>query len=310
MPRLMLGAETLGGHGWGDVDVAEVERASAFAIERGLNFFDVADCYGLGLAEERLGKLVKRQRDQVIIATKFGVRFDSGKTWYDNSPEYMAQAVEGSLRRLDTDYIDLYQVHWPDGKTPFSAVTEALERLRETGKIRAYGVSNISLSTACPTELPDHLASFSLEYSLANRAHESEIRSTCSRSLLSFLSWGTLGQGVLSGKYTAKTKFASNDRRSKPHWTNFQNNALEKNLQIVDEMRSIADDLGDGSTPLTAIAIGWNLAAHDHSIAIAGAKTIRQVEENARALDTSLPQWALERLDQLSAPATLLEKAS
>ena len=122
VPRLMLGAEALGGHDWGDLDVSEVERACSSAIELGLTFFDVADCYGLGLAEERLGRLVKSKRDQVVIATKFGVRVSGGKTRYDTSPGYIADALEASLKRLGTDYIDLYQVHWPDGKTPLGEV--------------------------------------------------------------------------------------------------------------------------------------------------------------------------------------------
>ncbi len=300
VPRLMIGAETLGGHDWGDFDVAEVERASDYAIETGLNFFDVADCYGLGSAEERLGRLARHKRHQVVIATKFGVRFGSGKTYYDNSPNYMQQALEDSLRRLGTDFIDLYQVHWPDGKTPLGAVLEALERHRESGKIRTYGVSNMSLSNVSAAGLPDHLVSFSREFSLANRMHEREIELTCARLPLSFLSWGTLGQGVLSGKYTTKTQFGSNDRRSKPQWTNFQTQTFEKNLQIVESMRSVAQDLEEDTPPLTAIAIGWNLHRVQASIAIAGAKTIQQVDQNARALNLSLPSWAIERLNAAS----------
>ncbi len=303
VPRLMLGAEALGGHDWGELDVSEVERAIDSAIERGLTFFDVADCYGLGLAEERLGRIVKTKRDQVVIATKFGVRVNNGKTTIDTSPAYLEEALEASLRRLGTDTIDLYQVHWPDGKTPLGAVFDALETHRAAGKIRAFGVSNIPLSDQGLPPLPRHLASFSFEYSLANREHEHEINRTLSQSALSFLSWGTLGQGVLSGKYSKNSQFAANDRRSKPHWKNFHNNTLDKNLQIVDTMRCIADELTPDTPPLTAIAIAWNLHAFPSSIAIAGAKTTMQVAQNARALELSLPPWALHRLEHASAPS-------
>lgn len=303
VPRLMIGAEVLGGHDWGDLDIQEVQRATAAAIESGLTFIDVADCYGLGLAEERLGTLVKSKRDEVVIATKFGVRFHNGKTFYDNSPEYMQQALEGSLRRLGSDYIDLYQVHWPDGKTPLCSVLEALEDARTAGKIRTYGVSNTSLLQTLPEKAPEHLASFSMEYSLANRAYETEIRSTCENWPLSFLSWGTLGQGVLSGKYNERSAFARNDRRSKPQWKNFRSDALHKNLQIVETMRTVARELEDGTVPLTALAIAWNLHALPGSIAIVGAKTLEQVTQNARALQMDLPAWAVERLDNASALA-------
>ena len=302
VPRLMLGAEALGGHDWGDLDVSEVERACSSAIELGLTFFDVADCYGLGLAEERLGRLVKSKRDQVVIATKFGVRVSGGKTRYDNSPGYMAEALEASLKRLGTDYIDLYQVHWPDGKTPLGEVFDALERHRTAGKIGAFGVSNLSLADTAREPLPPHLASFSFEFSLANREHEAEIRQTLARAPLSFLAWGPLGQGVLSGKYARNTQFSADDRRSKPQWKNFHNNTLHKNLQIVDTMRTIAGELGDDALPLTALAIAWNLHAVPGSVAIAGAKTVNQVAENARALELTLPPWAMERLDQVSTP--------
>ncbi|MEM8686259.1 MAG: aldo/keto reductase [Pseudomonadota bacterium] len=309
VPRIMLGAEALGGHDWGDLDIASVERAIESAIERGLKFFDVADCYGLGQAEARLGQIVKTKRDQVVIATKFGVRVNNGKTTIDTSPEYLQTALEASLRRLGTDTIDLYQVHWPDGVTPIGEVFDALERHRAAGKIRAFGVSNIPLSDVALHPLPWHLASFSFEYSLANRDHEGEIRKTLSRAPLSFLSWGTLGQGVLSGKYSETSRFAANDRRSKAHWKNFHNNTLNKNLQIVDTMRCIADELAPNAPPLTAIAIAWNLHTLPGSIAIAGAKNPAQVDENALALELTLPSWALDRLETVSAPSERLAEA-
>ncbi len=309
VPRLMLGAEALGGHDWGELDIAAVERAIECAMERGLNFFDVADCYGLGLAEERLGRIVKTKRDQVVIATKFGVRVDNGKTTIDNSPAYLARALEASLKRLGTDTVDLYQVHWPDGITPLGEVFDALERHRTAGKIRAFGVSNIPLSDEARQPLPPHLASFSFEYSLANREHEREIRQTASRAPLSFLSWGTLGQGVLSGKYSKASRFAANDRRSKPRWKNFHNNTLHRNLQIVDTMRCIAEELAPDTPPLTAIAIAWNLNALPASIAIAGAKSVDQVAENARALELTLPPSALDRLERVSARDAPLAEA-
>ena len=140
---LCMGGCPLGGYGWGDVSRQELVNAVKTAVENGINFFDTADTYGLGESERTLSEALGADKNNVGITTKFGVRVENGKTTYDNSREYIFSAVEGSLKRLGRDYIDLYQVHYRDGKTPLSDVAESLERLKEQGKIRYYGLSNI-----------------------------------------------------------------------------------------------------------------------------------------------------------------------
>src|SRR5574344_654866 len=138
--RLCMGGCPMGGYGWG-ANILEQELVDAVhcALDNGVNFFDTADVYGLGTSEKTLGKALKGNRNKAVIATKFGVRTSNGKTVYDNSPKYIEQALYASLKRLDTDYIDLYQVHYRDDKTSISSVIETLEKLRDKGYIRYFG---------------------------------------------------------------------------------------------------------------------------------------------------------------------------
>jgi myo-inositol catabolism protein IolS len=133
----------MGGHGWGKVSEGDLVEAVHGALDHGVNFFDTADTYGLGKSEEILGSALKGRRQNAIIATKFGVRVENATTRYDNSPEWIDKAVCSSLQRLNTDYIDLYQIHYRDGKTPLDDVVFKLEELKEKGFIRYYGLCNI-----------------------------------------------------------------------------------------------------------------------------------------------------------------------
>ena len=166
--------------------------------------------------EETLGKALKGKRDKVVIATKFGVRVENGKAFYDNSPEWIDKAVEESLKRLGTDYIDLYQIHYRDNKTNINDVIYKLEELKEKGYIRYYGLSNIHKGDK--TELNSHIGkfvSFQDEYSLACRKNEKDLLDLSNELELTPLTWGSLGQGILTGKYDINVKFDSDDRRSR-----------------------------------------------------------------------------------------------
>ena len=141
--RLCMGGCPMGGYGWGQVEEHELVDAVNAALDQGINFFDTADTYGLGQSEKTLGKALGNRRKDAVIATKFGVRVENGRTFYDNSPQWIKEACESSLKRLSTDYIDLYQVHYRDGVTPIGEVLQALEQLRSQGKIRYFGLSNL-----------------------------------------------------------------------------------------------------------------------------------------------------------------------
>lgn len=299
--RLGFGTEPLGGHAWGNVDATEVARAVHEALDRRVDYFDTADCYGRGLSEERLGRALGRHRKKAVIGSKFGVRFgNDGRVFYDNSPAWIVTALEGSLRRLGTDWVDLYQLHWPDGRTPISAVFEQLDRLREAGKIRAYGVTNLDLVAAGITGAQAGLSSFSFEFSLANRSRQTAIQHGIDALGLTFLAWGALGQGILSGKYDAATRPAGNDRRANPRYANFHGETLDRNMAIIAAMRRIATMTGNRLLP--QIALRWILDTLPGSLVLTGIKSRAQLVDNLAALAFRLPPAALAELDAVSAP--------
>ena len=175
---MCMGGCPLGGYGWGDTKREELIGAVRAAVENGINFFDTADTYGLGESERTLAEALGKSLNDVIITTKFGVRVENGKTTYDNSREYIFKAVEGSLKRLNRDYIDLYQVHYRDGVTPLAEVAETLELLRQQGKIRYFGLSNIHEQDIDELKTfgnSNPFVSFQNEYSLACRKNENDM---------------------------------------------------------------------------------------------------------------------------------------
>lgn len=285
--RIGFGCDPLGGHAWGRVDQAETCRAVMLAVEKGVTLFDTADCYGAGGSEKLLGAALGRERKEVVIATKFGVRIDrEGKTFFDNSRKWLDEALEASLKRLRTDYVDLYQVHYWDMKTPLDEVFEHLEENRQAGKIRWYGVTNLALDERGGKTVPEGLASCSFEYSLVHRHHERQILAMTSDWAIGFLSWGSLGQGILSGKYGGKPQLEESDRRNRPDYVNFHGDKLQQNLKLIEAMRQ---RLGlYPSMTLSQMAIRWVLDYLKSSVVLVGIKNCEQLVEITRASEISL----------------------
>lgn len=296
---LCMGGCPLGGYGWGDVSRQELINAVRVAMENGINFFDTADTYGLGESERTLAEALGNDLNNAVITTKFGVRVENGKTFYDNSREYIFKAVEGSLKRLNREYIDLYQVHYRDGKTPLSDVAESLEILKQQGKIRYYGLSNIHKEDM--EELKQFsnnpFVSFQDEYSLACRKNENEMFSFRDEFNMTPFTWGSLGQGILSGKYDKNCKFEANDRRSREIYVNFHGEKLLKNLEIVEVLKEIANETGKS---VSSVAIRWILDYLKDSVVIVGAKTPKQVLQNAESLSFELTNEQITRLENIS----------
>ena len=296
---LCMGGCPLGGYGWGDVQRNDLINAVKTAVDNGINFFDTADTYGLGESERTLAEALGADSKNVVITTKFGVRVENGKTVYDNSREYMFKAVEGSLKRLKRDYIDLYQVHYRDG-TPLAEVAESLEILRQQGKIRYYGLSNIHEQDAEEIKMlgnKNSFVSFQDEYSLACRKNEKEMFRFRDEYAMTPFTWGSLGQGILSGKYDKNCKFESNDRRSREAYVNFHGEKLLKNLEIVEVLKEIAKEQGKS---VSSVAIRWILDYLQGSVVIVGAKSPKQVLQNVEALDWTLTQEQIGRLEKIS----------
>ena len=287
----------MGGYGWGYVSENAVIATDHRAIDGGVNFFDTADTYGLGQSERTLAKALDGRRDKVIIATKFGVRAEKGKTTYDNSPEYIEKALNDSLKRLSTDYIDLYQIHYRDKTTPLEAVVEVLERFKEQGKIRCYGLSNIHGEEFKEVELfSGKFVSCQNEYSLVTRDNENDLLVNCNDLQLTPMTWGSLGQGVLTGKYNVNSGFGVNDRRSREVYTNFHGDKLRKNIEIVEKMKPLAENFG---VSLAALAVRFILDYIPDSVALVGAKNPSQIEGTMTAMDFKLSKDELEFLERI-----------
>lgn len=297
--RFCMGGCPMGGYGWGNVQEEELIAAVHAALDAGVTFFDTADTYGLGQSEKTLAKGLGSHRQEVVIESKFGVRVGGGQTVYDNSPAYIRQALEASLQRLGTDYIDVYLIHYRDGKTPIGDVVATLEALKAEGKIRYYGLSNIHGDGL--QELLPYRGSFACcqdEFSLACRRNEADLRTVQRELDVTPMTWGSLGQGILTGKYTRENvRFGADDRRSREIYVNFHGEKLEQNLRIVDVLRTIAAAHGK-SVP--ACAIRYILDAIPDSVVLAGVKRPAQLTSNLEAMDWHLSAEELRALDEVS----------
>ena len=288
----------MGGYGWGNVQESELLDAISEALDKGVNFFDTADTYGLGQSERTLAKGLGERRKNVVIESKFGVRVGGGKTVYDNSPEYIQTALEESLRRLNTDYIDIYTIHYRDGKTPIADVIGKLDELKAAGKIRHYGLSNIHGNEA--DELIPYAEKFVCcqdEFSLACRKNEADLFSLQSKLHVTPMTWGSLGQGILTGKYGADVKFGADDRRSREIYVNFHGEKLKQNLRIVEVLKKIAENHG---RTVAACAIRWILDTLPESVVIAGVKRPSQLDSNIEAMDWHLGIEEMKELNEVA----------
>lgn len=297
--RFCMGGCPMGGYGWGSVQESELLDAIHAALDAGVNFFDTADTYGLGQSERTLAKGLGSRRRDVVIESKFGVRVGGGKTVYDNSPEYIQQALEESLRRLNTDYIDVYLIHYRDGKTPIADVVGKLEELKVAGKLRYYGLSNIHGDGL--EELLPYAGRFACcqdELSLACRKNEDDLRAVQSRLRATPMTWGSLGQGILTGKYNRENVcFGADDRRSREIYVNFHGEKLEQNLRIVEALRKIA---ANREKSVAACAIRWILDTLPESVVIAGVKRPAQLSANVEAMGWTLNEEELRELNEVS----------
>ena len=300
--RLCMGGCPMGGYGWGDTSEQEFIDAIHCALDNGLNFFDTANTYGFGQSEETLAKGLGNHRKDAVIQSKFGVRVMAdmvgSKTIYDNSPDYIRKALEGTLKRLRTDYIDIYTIHYRDKETPIQAVVETLRELRKEGKVRYFGLSNIHGDMM--KEIGPYKNEFVCcqdEYSLACRKNEKDLRKIEQELGISLFTWGSLGQGILTGKYDKSSSFESIDRRSRDIYVNFHGDQLLKNLEIVETIKSIAKV---HRKQVSAVAIRFILDWLEGSVALAGVKRPSQMLDNLEALNWRLSEDELDMLNKIS----------
>ena len=304
--RLCMGGCQMGGYGWGDVQERELIDAVHAALDNGITFFDTADTYGLGQSEKTIGKALGERRQDVVVADKFGVRVGQGRTVYDNSPDYIKQALDASLERLGTDYIDLYQLHYRDKTIPLDEVIGTLEELKDKGKIRYYGLSNVHWEDYDEVKpFIGKIVSIQNEYSLACRKNETDLMKFSLEFKMTPMTWGSLGQGILTGKYDENVVFANSDRRSRDIYVNFHGNKLLKNLEIVEAMKPIA---AAHNKPVSAVAIRFIMDWITDSVVLVGAKRPVQLLENIEGCDWNLTEEEMRVLDTVSRDNRILEE--
>ncbi len=269
------------------------------AVELGVNFLDTAEIYGPYLNEELLGRALAGRRDEVVIATKFGtIRHTAGVVGgLDGSAANVRLSVEGSLRRLNTDRIDLYYQHRMDPETPVEETVGALAELVQEGKILGYGLSEASVATIRRAHAVHPVTAVQTEYSLWSRDPEAELLPALRALGIGFVPYSPLGRGFLTGTIRSTDQLSDGDfRKSNPR---FVEGALEQNLRIVEAVEGVAADAG--ATP-AQVALAWLLAQGDDIAPIPGTRRIERLEENLGADALALTPEQLRRLDGLAAP--------
>jgi aryl-alcohol dehydrogenase-like predicted oxidoreductase len=299
--KISYGTWQFGGD-WGHIESAEWEAGKATvqkALELGINFFDTAQAYGFGLAERMLGEalqpfLRKGLREDIVLATKGGLRMEGDKLLRDASARWIRDGVEQSLRNLGVDYIDLYQVHWPDPNTPFKETASALEQLVREGKIRYVGVSNYNVEQMRAFEQTRKLDALQPPFSLFRREIEQGILPYTRQHDIGVLVYGALAHGLLAGTFTPQTTFAADDWRSKSPI--FQGKSFQSNLAVVEHLKYLAEREG---MSVVQLAIAWVLAQPDIDVAIVGARNPSQLEQTAQAGDIHLTQETLREIERI-----------
>ncbi|HGO2120298.1 TPA: aldo/keto reductase [Staphylococcus aureus] len=291
---IALGTNAVGGHNlYPNLDEEQGKDVVRQAINHGINLLDTAYIYGPEHSEELVGEVVKEYpREQIKIATKGSHEFDENQEVHQNNqPEYLKQQVENSLKRLQTDYIDLYYIHFPDDNTPKDQAVAALQELKEQGKIKAIGVSNFTLDQLKEANKDGYVDVVQLEYNLLHRENEAVLQ-YCVDHQITFIPYFPLASGILAGKYDENTKFS--DHRTTRR--DFIPGVFEENVRRVKALESIA---AAHQTSIANIVLAFYLTRPAIDVIIPGAKRAEQVIENIKAADIVLSDDEIQYIDEL-----------
>lgn len=289
---ICLGTWVFAGDAWGGSKENDCMGAVSCALDRGINFIDTAPIYGYGRAEEIVGRAIQAKRDKVILATKCGLRWEGKKIRIDLSPASIKAEIDASLKRLNVDMIDLYQCHWPDPKNPIEKTMECLLKLKEQGKIKHIGVSNFDgkqLQAACDSA---QIVTLQNQYSIVERSIEKEAVDSAVKNNVGILTYGSLGGGVLTGKYQQEPKFAKGDPRS--FFYHFYRG------EKFEQINAMLETLKSFGKPLNQIAINWLRQKSAVTSVIVGCRNAEQVEKNIGALDWELTSEQQQAIDVLN----------
>ena len=297
--RIAFGNWSSGGD-WGSVDRKAAIAAARSALDRGVTLFDTARAYGFGAAEQLLGEALepelRSRRDELVIATKGGLRRDpNGQMARDSSAGALRGDLEASLRFLGTDYVDLYQVHWPDPATPFSETAEALDDFVREGKVRHLGVSNYDARQMAAFQQTRPLDALQPPYHLFRREIEDSVLPYTAEHGIGVLVYGPMAHGLLSGRMTEDIAFAPGDWRANSDL--FRGDTFRRNLRIVEELKAFAAERG---TTVARLAIAWTLANPAVHVAIVGARTPDQISATLPAAEVRLSPDDLAHIEKIT----------
>lgn len=295
--RVCFGTWQAGGD-WGVLDTEQAKAAARHALELGINFFDTAQAYGFGRSERLLGEALapelRTRRDEVVIATKGGLRIDDGELRRDSSPERLRRGIEQSLGELGADYVDLYQIHWPDPETPFEETAGALEDLVREGKARYVGVSNFDAPQMAALQRGHRIHTLQPPYHIFRREIEREILPYCREHGIGVLVYSPLAHGLLTGKFDEDTEFPEGDWRR--HSEVFHGEEFRRNISIIGELGRYAEERG---WTVAQLAIAWALSSPGVDVAIVGARSPEQIAGTAPAGDIDLSARDRQEVEEI-----------
>jgi aryl-alcohol dehydrogenase-like predicted oxidoreductase len=297
--RICFGSWQLGSD-WGSFEEEAAIGAIRRARELGIDFFDTAQGYGWGESERLIGRALgdelRSNRDELVIATKGGLRIEGGELRRDSSPDWLRRGVDFSLEALGVDHVDLYQVHWPDLDTPFSETAGALQELVDAGKIRHVGVSNFDVGEMAEFARTRPVETLQPPYHLFRRDIEEDVLPYCREHDIGVLVYGPLGHGLLSGAIDENTTFPENDWRGESEL--FRGENLTRNVEAVRRLEELA---GEGGHTVSQLAIAWTLANPAVQVAIVGTRNADHIAEALGAADIELSEGDLARIDEIVA---------
>ncbi|BFI99289.1 aldo/keto reductase [Priestia sp. Y58] len=292
-----LGTNAVGGHNlFNNLNEESGKELVAAAIDLGITFIDTADIYGMGRSEELVGEVLSNyNRDKFILATKGARRwFEDGRVEVDNSPAYLRQALENSLSRLKMDYVDLYYLHFPDNKTPLVEAIGELSKLKQEGKIKAIGISNVSLDQLKEANTHGDISVLQSAYNMLERSAEEDLLPYSRENNISFIPYGPLAFGLLGGKYTKDFQLTEGDwRQSNPL---FEKENFDKVLEKVEQLKNIATTK---ETTVANLSLAWLLAQDGVDAVIPGGKRSDQIITNAKASDVLLTKDDLNNIEKI-----------
>ena len=300
-----VGCWEIGG-GYGSIEETEFIKAVNRALDLGINCFDTAQAYGFGASEKSLAKALGSRRKEAVITTKFGVGYKEAPNFRDSSRNRILESIESSLAALNTDYVDVYMVHWPDVNTPFEETMRALDDLVQQGKVRAVGISNFRLSqieTSMKTRRVD-VAQYC--WNMFDRRMQKEIYPYCQQHGIGVMAYGSLAYGLLTGAFTEDTNFESDDwraRRGRMGGINlfqhlFGPEYFPKNIRVVEELKGMAKRYGKS---LPQFALRWTLSNPVVSTALVGCRNSTEVDDNVGALGWSISDADMKEIDAIFA---------